>query len=57
MPLLFLKPKFVMMPIRAALTGQTHGADLGICIMLLGKESVMYRISKVLNTKLQGNIL
>lgn len=43
-----LKPKLVMWPIRAALTGQTHGIDLGICIYLLGKDLVQFRITEAL---------
>lgn len=39
-----LKPKQTMWAIRAALTGRTHGADMGVIISLLGKERVMLRI-------------
>ena len=35
------------MPIRAAVTGQTHGPDLPKAIELLGKEKVQNRIQKV----------
>lgn len=45
-----LKPKLIMWPIRAALTGQVHGADLNVCIKLLGKETVKKRINEVINT-------
>lgn len=39
-----LKSKQTMWAIRAALTGRTHGADMGVIISLLGKERVMLRI-------------
>jgi len=41
-----LKPKQVMLPIRTALTGRTHGADIAVVISLLGKERVTGRINK-----------
>lgn len=44
-----LKPKFIMMPIRVALTGQMHGADLSVCIQLLGREVIKQRVNKVLD--------
>lgn len=43
-----LKPKDIMMPVRAALTGQLHGADLSVCIFLLGKDLIKHRVNKVL---------
>ena len=45
-----IKPKFIMMPIRVALTGQGHGADLNACIQILGRETVQKRTKNVLNT-------
>ncbi|MEW5822006.1 MAG: glutamate--tRNA ligase [Cyanobacteriota bacterium] len=45
-----LKPKFIMMPVRATLTGQLHGADLSSIIYILGKDNVVSRINKYLNT-------
>lgn len=44
-----LKPKFIMMPVRVALTGQMHGADLSVIIQVLGKEKIHQRIRKVLS--------
>lgn len=38
------KGKQLFMPIRAALTGQTHGRDLNETLYLLGKEKVMKRL-------------
>ncbi|OMF23770.1 glutamate--tRNA ligase [Paenibacillus sp. FSL H8-0548] len=38
------KGKQLFMPIRAALTGQTHGPDLNQSIALLGKEKVIGRL-------------
>ncbi len=38
------KGKQLFMPIRAALTGQTHGPDLNQTLYLLGKEKVMERL-------------
>lgn len=43
-----LKPKQTMWAIRAALTGRTHGADMGVIISLLGKDRVMLRIKDVI---------
>jgi glutamyl-tRNA synthetase len=43
-----LKPKFLMMPVRYALTGRLHGADLNVCIQLFGKEKVQQRIKNFL---------
>jgi glutamyl-tRNA synthetase len=45
-----LKPKLVMWPVRYALTGRTHGADLNVIIALLGKEKVQQRIKETLAT-------
>jgi nondiscriminating glutamyl-tRNA synthetase len=44
------KGKQLFMPIRAAITGQTHGPDLNQSIALLGKDKVADR----LNNRLQG---
>lgn len=44
-----LKPKLVMWPIRAALTGRTHGADMGVVISLLGKDKVLQRIKEAIS--------
>jgi len=38
------KGKQLFMPIRSALTGQTHGRDLNQTIWLLGKETVLSRL-------------
>ena len=42
------KGKNLFMPIRAAVTGQTHGPDLPQAIELLGKQKVQMRISKII---------
>lgn len=44
------KGKTLFMPIRAAVTGQTHGPDLNRTIVLLGREKVAGRV----NARLQG---
>ena len=44
-----LKPKFIMMPIRASLTGQLHGADLSKCLHILGKDAIKKRVNNFLN--------
>lgn len=43
------KGKNLFMPIRAAVTGQTHGPDLPQTIELLGKEKVQKRINKIIS--------
>lgn len=43
------KGKKLFMPIRAAVTGQTHGPELPNTIELLGKEKVIQRIEALLN--------
>ena len=42
------KGKNLFMPIRAAVTGQTHGPDLPQTIELLGKDKVQMRINKLI---------
>lgn len=42
------KGKNLFMPIRAAVSGQTHGPDLPQAIELLGKEKVQMRIGKII---------
>ncbi|SFB24738.1 MULTISPECIES: glutamate--tRNA ligase [unclassified Bacillus (in: firmicutes)] len=42
------KGKNLFMPIRVATTGQTHGPDLPQAIVLLGKEKIMDRLSKII---------
>ncbi|MFA9556451.1 glutamate--tRNA ligase [Evansella sp. AB-rgal1] len=42
------KGKKLFMPIRVAVTGQTHGPDLPQAITLIGKETVASRIDKLL---------
>ncbi len=44
-----IKPKVTMWTVRAALTGRTHGADMGVILEVLGKEKVKYRIEKAIN--------
>ena len=43
------KGKALFMPIRAALTGQTHGPDLNQSIVLLGKAKVAARLKERLS--------
>lgn len=42
------KGKNLFMPIRAAVTGQTHGPDLPQAIELLGKQKVQMRINQII---------
>ncbi|MGE8081771.1 glutamate--tRNA ligase [Peribacillus loiseleuriae] len=42
------KGKKLFMPIRAAVTGQTHGPDLPKAIALLGKEKIKQRVESIL---------
>lgn len=44
------KGKKLFMPIRVAVTGQTHGPDLPKTIVLLGKEKVIARINELLTS-------
>ncbi len=43
-----IKPKVTMWTVRAALTGRTHGADMGVILEILGKDRVKYRIEKAI---------
>ena len=43
-----IKPKVTMWTIRAALTGRTHGADMGVVLVVLGKDKVKARIEKAI---------
>ena len=43
-----IKPKVTMWTIRAALTGRTHGADMGVVLEVLGRDKVKYRIEKAI---------
>ncbi|XJZ27416.1 glutamate--tRNA ligase [Bacillota bacterium Lsc_1132] len=43
------KGKNLFMPIRVAVTGQTHGPDLPKAIELLGKEKVQSRLRKIIS--------
>jgi nondiscriminating glutamyl-tRNA synthetase len=42
------KGKQLFMPIRAAVTGQTHGRDLNRTLALLGKERILQRLNQAL---------
>jgi nondiscriminating glutamyl-tRNA synthetase len=42
------KGKKLFMPIRAAVTGQTHGPELPNAIELLGKDNVKHRLQSLL---------
>src|SRR5690606_1704472 len=48
------KGKQLFMPIRAAVTGQTHGPDLNQTLALLGREKVLRRIEQVLEQYLNA---
>ena len=43
------KGKKLFMPIRAAVTGQTHGPDLPKAIALLGKDKIKQRLQSILD--------
>jgi nondiscriminating glutamyl-tRNA synthetase len=43
------KGKQLFMPVRVAVSGQTHGRDLGITIELLGKQKVAQRLKSVID--------
>jgi nondiscriminating glutamyl-tRNA synthetase len=43
------KGKKLFMPIRAAVTGQTHGPDLPKAIELLGRKKVLQRLNNILD--------
>jgi glutamyl/glutaminyl-tRNA synthetase len=43
-----MKTKTVMWAIRAALTGRTHGADMGKTLYILGKDTVIRRVEDAL---------
>jgi nondiscriminating glutamyl-tRNA synthetase len=43
------KGKNLFMPIRAAVTGQTHGPDLPMTIELLGREKIQARIQQIIS--------
>ena len=43
-----IKPKVTMWTIRAALTGRTHGADMGVVLKVLGKDKVKSRIERAI---------
>ncbi|OEH93166.1 glutamate--tRNA ligase [Bacillus solimangrovi] len=45
------KGKKLFMPIRVAVTGQTHGPELPQAIQLVGKETVLARLSKLTENK------
>ncbi|MBX2860002.1 MAG: glutamate--tRNA ligase [Vampirovibrio sp.] len=50
-----LKGKALMWPIRLALTGQTHGADLTKTIYILGKETVSSRVEQAMSRMSQSS--
>lgn len=43
------KGKQLFMPVRVAVSGQTHGRDLGMTIELLGKQKVTQRLKSVID--------
>jgi nondiscriminating glutamyl-tRNA synthetase len=44
-----LKPKDVYMPLRSALSGQTHGPELPYLLLIWGREECLQRINKAIN--------
>nr|MBO2480023.1 glutamate--tRNA ligase [Bacillota bacterium] len=44
------KGKQLFMPVRAAVTGRTHGPDLAATIALLGRERVLARLAQTLDS-------
>lgn len=44
------KGKALFMPVRVAITGQIHGRDLGQSLYLIGREQVLTRIDRVVNS-------
>src|SRR5690606_23772335 len=44
------KGKQLFMPVRAAVTGRTHGPDLSTTLALLGRERVLMRLSQTLDS-------
>ena len=44
-----LKPKDVFMPLRCALTGQTHGPDLPYLVMIWGRDGTIARLNAALS--------
>ena len=44
------KPKFLMPPLRIALSGDTKGIDLASLLSVLGKDEIIKRVSKLLAT-------
>lgn len=44
-----LKPKDVFMPLRCALTGQSHGPDLPYLIMIWGRQETLARLKNALD--------
>jgi len=44
------KGKQLFMPVRAAVTGRTHGPDLSTTIALLGRERVLSRLARTLDS-------
>ena len=45
-----IKGKNLWMPVRIALTGQSHGPELPMLIEFFGKEEVVSRIKKVMGS-------
>lgn len=45
-----LKPKQIMMPLRAGLTGRIKGADMGVVVSVLGKNRIQKRIAEILES-------
>ena len=52
-----VKGKKLFMPIRVAVTGETHGPELPKTIELLGREKTVNRLRNLLNSQSCGNII
>lgn len=50
-----VKGKGLFMPTRVAITGSAHGPEMVNTIYLLGKEKIISRINKVLDSLLKDN--
>jgi len=51
-----VRGKTLMMPIRAALTGKTHGPELVKILALIDRETILRRLDQVLNTNKESPV-
>ena len=52
-----VKGKFLFMPLRTALTGQPHGAELKLLVPLLEKKTIIERAAQALAQMSHGSII